>query len=374
MSPKKGKTNENCGRKSDQKMKPFLVYQYLLKNTDENNFKTADDIIEHLENKFEISAERRGIYRDIAEINKAILAVSEGIPLQEAEERIFEDEEEKVIKYDKSKKGFYVSRRNFDFYDLRLLAECVYSAKFLDKKRAECLMDSICDLASEEQAKRIRHDVTLVDRTRTNNKEILNSISVLSDAISKELDGQPHEPEKVSFEYLHYDIDDIMSQAPRRKNKKVTVSPYYLVIEGGNYYLVGFDGKKARNYRVDRMRRVSLSGEPRDGAEQFNGVDMKEYLRQTFGMYDGKKERITIRFIAPLLDTMIDKFGNDRNVTYVKQHLDGKDYLTVSTYVKISPQFYGWLFGLGSKAVITSPPSAVEEFKKHVNKIITKYE
>ena len=107
MSPQKGKHNENCGRKYDQKMKPFLVYQYLLKNTDENNFKTADDIIEHLENQFEISAERRGIYRDIAEINKAILAVSEGIPLQEAEDRIFEDEEEKVIKYDKSKKGFY---------------------------------------------------------------------------------------------------------------------------------------------------------------------------------------------------------------------------------------------------------------------------
>lgn len=34
--------NETKGRKPDQKMKPFLVYQYLLKNTDENHFVTAD--------------------------------------------------------------------------------------------------------------------------------------------------------------------------------------------------------------------------------------------------------------------------------------------------------------------------------------------
>ena len=36
----------------------------------------CNDIIEHLENQFEISAERRGIYRDIAEINKGIKCTS----------------------------------------------------------------------------------------------------------------------------------------------------------------------------------------------------------------------------------------------------------------------------------------------------------
>ena len=267
-----------------------------------------------------------------------------------------------------------MSRRNFDFYDLRLLAECVYSARFLDKKRAEDLMDSICDLASEEQAKRIRHDVTLVDRTRTNNKEILNSISVLSDAISKELDGQPHEPEKVSFEYLHYEIDDVKSQKPRRKNKKTTVSPYYLVIDNGNYYLVGFNGKQEKQYRVDRMRNVTLSGEPREGAEHFNDVDIKEYLRQTFSMYRGKTERVTIRFVPDLLDTMIDRFGNDRNVIYGKEIDNGKNYCTVTTQVNTSPQFYGWLLGLGKGAVLTSPPEVVQKFVDYIDKIRTKYE
>ena len=374
MSPKKDEHNKNCGRKQNQKMKPFLVYQYLLKNTDENHFVAGEKIAADIRADFNISADRRSIYRDIQEINKALLASAEGITLEEAEEILLDDEEEKVIKYDKNKKGFYVSRRDLDFYDLRLLAECVYSARFLDKSRANMLVDAICNLATEEQAKRIKHDVTLIDRTRANNKEILNSISVLSDAISKELDGQPHVPEKVSFEYLHYEIDDVKSQKPRRKNKKTTVSPYYLVIDNGNYYLVGFNGKQEKQYRVDRMRNVTLSGEPREGAEHFNDVDIKEYLRQTFSMYRGKTERVTIRFVPDLLDTMIDRFGNDRNVIYGKEIDNGKNYCTVTTQVNTSPQFYGWLLGLGKGAVLTSPPEVVQKFVDYIDKIRTKYQ
>lgn len=371
MSPQKGKHNENCGRKYDQKMKPFLVYQYLLKNTDENNFKTADDIIEHLENQFEISAERRGIYRDIAEINKAILAVSEGIPLQEAEERIFEDEEEKVIKYDKSKKGFYVSRRDFEFYDIRILAECVYSAKFLDESRAKHILDAICSLANEEQAQIIKHDVNLIGRSRTLNKDVLQNIDIISKATSKKINGEKHVPEKISFNYLSYTIDDVTSLKPRRKNQKYIVSPYHLVIDNGYYYLLCSAHGKKMTYRVDRMKNVELTGVPRTGAELFDNLDIKEYLRQTFSMYDGGLESVTIRFEPKLLDTMIDRFGNNYNAHYEK--CDDKHY-SVSTRIKISNQFYGWLLGFGNKAVLTSPPNIVSEFKNYVEQIRAEYE
>lgn len=39
---------ENSGRKYDQKMKPYLVYQYLLKRTDENHSESAQQIVEYL--------------------------------------------------------------------------------------------------------------------------------------------------------------------------------------------------------------------------------------------------------------------------------------------------------------------------------------
>ena len=39
-------------------------------------------------------------------------------------------------------------------------------------------------------------------------------------------------------------------------------------------------------------------------------ADAVNFVMQKFGMYDGKKEFVTLRFINPLLDTVIDKFGN----------------------------------------------------------------
>ena len=121
MAEKKvDKRSENSGRKYDQKMKPFLVYQYLMSETDEEHFASTQDIVEYLQENFGISAERRSIYRDIQEINKAVLALQEGVTLEEAEELLYEDEEYKTIRHIK-RKGFYVSQRNYEEEDIRLL-------------------------------------------------------------------------------------------------------------------------------------------------------------------------------------------------------------------------------------------------------------
>ena len=62
-----------------------------MRHTDENHVIRADDICLAMAETYGIDAERRGIYRDIDEINKAILAFEEGISIKEAAEWI-EDE------------------------------------------------------------------------------------------------------------------------------------------------------------------------------------------------------------------------------------------------------------------------------------------
>ena len=103
-----GTVEAKHGKQVNQKIKPYVVLQYLLKESDENNVKSAYDIIEFLE-LCDISAERRSIYRDIEEINRVSLMLEEEITIDEAEEMLFDDEEDalKLIVYDKSKKGFY---------------------------------------------------------------------------------------------------------------------------------------------------------------------------------------------------------------------------------------------------------------------------
>ena len=88
------------GKKPNQKVKPYVVLQYLLKNTDEDHVATAFDIIAFLEEDCGIDAERRSIYKDIEEINKAMLIIEEEISADEAEEMLAEDDADRYVVYD----------------------------------------------------------------------------------------------------------------------------------------------------------------------------------------------------------------------------------------------------------------------------------
>lgn len=361
------------GKKPNQKLKPYLVLQYLLKHSDENNVIKADTIVAHLIDNCGIYAERRSIYRDIEEINKAMLIVEEGIDVQEAEERIAEDEEEKLVVYDKHKKGFYVRQRHYDFNDIRLLAECIYSAKFMAQSTADRLVNVVCEFVSEAQAQKIKHDALLTDRVKTSNRTVLNNISTLNEAMARELDGEPHTPEKISFKYLKYSIKDMTKQVERRKGQRYTVSPFKLLINDGNYYLLAFDdyAQDMRTYRVDRMTDVRYEGDPRDGEEVFKKIDLKTYTQRVFSMFGGKQQRVEIRFINPLLDTVVERFGTDKSTAQYTQIDD--THFSVTTTVELSDQFYGWVLGFGKKAKILWPEIVVEDFKGYVDKIREMY-
>ena len=155
-----GKVVAKHGKQKEQRLKTYVVLQYLLKYSDENNPKSAYDIIGYLEG-CGISAERRSIYKDIEDINRIMLMLQEDIDLDEVDRMITEaeesgDEEEindlKTVLYDKNKKGFYVRQRKFEVADIRLLAECVYAAKFIAEGQAKRLVDVVCEFVSEEQA------------------------------------------------------------------------------------------------------------------------------------------------------------------------------------------------------------------------------
>jgi hypothetical protein len=285
---------------------------------------------------------------------------------------LFEDEEDdlKLVVYDKHKKGFYVKQRHYDVEDIRLLAECVYSAKFVSEGQAKRMVDVVCDLVSDKQAETIKHNAFLTDRVKTNNKSVLANIATINEAMSKKLYGLPHTPEKITFKYLKYSIKDIKQQVERRKGADYKVSPFQLLINDGNYYLLAYDdySQAMRTYRVDRMKDVAFTGEPRDGEDVFKGIDLKSYTQRVFSMFGGDQKMIRLRFINPLLDTAVDRFGTD--AIYMKSD----DYhFEVHAKVEISDQFFGWLLGFGKKVKIISPDDTVDQFRAYLDKIRSMY-
>ena len=365
-----GKAGPHSGKRLNQKLKPYVVLQYLLKNTDENMVSSAQDIVAYLE-ECGIDAERRSVYRDIKDINLIALMLEEDCTVEDAKEMLEDDEDDelKIIVYDPHRKGFYVRQRHYDQNDIRLLAECVYAAKFVTEGQAKRLVDVVCGFVSERQADRIKHNAFLVDRIKTENKSVLNNISVINDAMSLRIDGVAHKPEKIRFKYLKYAIEDVSKQVERRSGADYVVSPYQLLINDGNYYLLAYDRKKIRTYRVDRMKGVSFTREPREGQEEFDKIDIRTYAQRVFSMYSGKKKRVTIRFINMLLDVAVERFGT-KDARY--SAVDDKHF-TVTAEVEISDLFFGWLLSFGRRVKILYPSDVLEDFRAYIEKMRDMY-
>ena len=370
-----GKVVARQGKQKDQKLKPYLVLQYLLKYSDENNTRTAYDIIGYLEN-CGIHAERRSIYKDIEDINRVMLMLQEDIELDEADMMIAEasesgDEEEiselKTILYDRSKKGFYVRQRKFDVNDIRLLAECVYACKSITETKAKRLVNVVCDFVSEEQAQKIKHNAFLTDRVKTDNQSVLNNIAAINEAMSKHMDGQPHTPEKITFKYMRRSISDMSKQVERRAGSRYKVSPFQLLINDGNYYLVAYAdyAQEMRTYRVDRIKDIRFTGEPRDGDEAFSQMDVKSYANRVFSMVRGDLKLVEMHFSNVLLDAVVDRFGTK----YVQYAKVDEDHFSVTAKIEISSAFYGWLLSFGDDAKLVYPEDAVEKFRGYLDRI-----
>lgn len=367
----------NSGMKGNQKLKPYLILQILQQKTDENHLMDAQKLIDELD-EYGIEAERRSIYRDIEAANAACWLLDERrfddrLTIDDALAAIEDDtdDEEKAIVYvskSKTDRGFYFKKRKFDYQEIRLIAESIYTAKFLSETEADRLADVLRDYVSEYQADAIKSSAFVADRARTNNADVLFSLSKIDEAMTKKLNGEKHEPEKITFNYLSYSISGL-KQVARRQGDRYKVSPYNVLVADGNYYLLAFDdkSKKMRTFRVDRMKKVSRTGEPREGKEEFDAIDLKNFTKRCFGMFRGRAARVSIRCITPLLDTMIERFGT-QYATYSKPKDDEKHFI-VSALVEVSDQFFGWLLGFGTKAKLLGDPETVEAFKAYLDKV-----
>ena len=349
-------------KEKGQKYKSLLVWDILQKRTDETHALKVSEIKEHLK-MYGITAERHSIKRDIDDIlillNKEMDFDMDELGIEDRALLGYE------VEYDAVQHGYKVSRRPYDFEELRLLAECVRASKFISKSQEEHLLAAIENLCSDYQIEELQNEVYLVGRNKTTNKHIMGTMLKINQAIRQN--------NKISFKYQKYTIQDRTQQVDRRKGAKYILSPFKLIINDGNYYLLGFDSKKQdiRTYRLDRMKGVDIEEEPREGETAFSRIDMRTYTQRVFSMYGGEQKRVSMRFINPLLDTVIERFGTGAEVFY---RPDDDTHFIVTADVEISDQFYSWICGFRKKAVIVSPPDVVADFQKFLGDIQSRYQ
>ena len=146
------------------------------------------------------------------------------------------------------------------------------------------------------------------------------------------------------------------------------MSPWALIWQDENYYLVAFDGvdDRMKHYRVDKMGRVEISNLSREGASQYERMDLAAYTNRTFGMYGGEEEIVSLQFPNRLIGVVLDRFGKDADIRPMTDRV-----FRVRTKVVVSGQFFGWLAGIGREAVIISPASVKDQYQNWLSEIVT---
>ena len=231
-----------------QKYKSLLVMQYILKHADEDHPVTIGEIEEHL-SKYGIPAERRSIYRDIKDLMELLNTEFDDDGEIPDRDKLQYEVTFTRRKYPNAPQGGYlVTARPYEFDELRLLAECVNSARFLSENQARNLRRTISNLCSVYQAKELNTDSTLVNRAKTINKTVMASIATINQAIRHK--------KQIRFKYLSYSFNNLRTQVERRGGKDYVVHPYKLLIDNGFFYVLTYDGNKKKNkllpYRIDR--------------------------------------------------------------------------------------------------------------------------
>ena len=317
-------------RGSNQKLKPLILQKILLESTDEEHPMTMPELIKALEG-WDIAAERKSIYSDMEALRQF------GMDVQSRKGK---------------SPGWFVGERPFQLAELKLLVDAVQSCKFITRRKSDDLIHKLEGLASIPQARQLQRQVYVDKRLKTMNESVYYTIDKLHTALAGK--------KAVTFRYFEYNVEK--EKAYRREGRRYTVYPHGLIWDNENYYLVGFDGamNETRHYRVDKMDELAVTCLQRR-EEPF---DMAQYAKKHFGMFSGREGKVRMRFHRSLVGVVLDRFGQD-----VMLVPEGEEKFSVTIEAVVSPQFCGWLFGLGDKVELMGPTWAVKVFREQLDAV-----
>lgn len=143
------------------------------------------------------------------------------------------------------------------------------------------------------------------------------------------------------------------------EHSSYSVSPYALLWNNDIYYLVGFHDHRQQvvKFRVDRIDGLKVT--QKAAVQKPKDFDVSAYFTQEFSMLTGKTCHITLLCETPLMNSIIDRFGEDAPTQIVDEN-----HFTVEATVDLSSNFYGWVFSSGGKMKITAPQEAVDGFQR----------
>jgi predicted DNA-binding transcriptional regulator YafY len=308
-------------------------------DTDETHMLTLPQIIDKL-NAYGVSAERKTLYQDfelLRDFGFDIVAL-------------------------KAQRNFYyhIGNRNFELPELKLLVDSVQSAKFITNKKSNSLIRKLEGLVSKYEARQLQRQVIISGRVKAMNESIYFNVDKLHEAIGTDC--------QIIFKYYRWNVNKQMIL--RKNGAWYQVSPWGLMWDDENYYLVAYDAtdNRIKHYRVDKMLRISVVDKKREGKEQFKAFNMPRYTKSLFGMFGGEEVQVILEAENGMVGILIDRFGKEIPISPVDEN-----HFRTTVNVAISTQFLGWIMALGNGVRIVGPEHVVERMQQEILRLYKLY-
>lgn len=310
-----------------EKYRALYVLKYLLDNTDEEHTASLNDIVTYLQ-QFGVQPHPRTVDEDI----KALVDLGYNI-----------------VSYRSTQKRYFVAERDFELPELKMIIDAIQAANFISEEKTNKLTNKIASIASKDQANSLKRNL-YVNKQKEDNNHILFIVDQLNSAIN--------DNKQVTFKYYEYDSKGKL----KLKNDGYTyrLSPYALIWNVDNYYVVGFSEKhnKIVNYRVDKICKLNIEDVERIPLK----IDLSEFVESMFLMYGENREIVTLRCNYSVIGKVIDRFGRDIEINQVSN-----DEFEITESVAVGSTFYAWVFNYGGKINITEPAWVKNEFINMLN-------
>jgi len=331
------------------------ILDILKRHSDEDHRLSQQDIVDILEKKYSMKADRKAIKRNLMNL------IDFGYNIEYSESiRKKKDGEDEILCSD-----WYLVR-DFTDAELRLLIDSLLFSKHIPYSQCKELIDKIKGLSNVYFDAKVKHIRSLPENMPTN-RQLFLTIEILDEAISS--------GKQAAFIYNDYGTDKKLR--PRVVDdgsvREYIVNPYQIVATNGRYYLICNYDKydNVANYRLDRITDIRVLETPVKPMKKVKGLEhglnLPKHMAEHIYMFAGESVNAVFRADISLVGEIIDWFGQD------VRFFNETDSM-VDARVTVNEQaFIFWALQYGQYVEVLESAGLRERVKSAVMEIAGKY-
>lgn len=342
-------------KKQPKKMLVMNILDILKRYTDEDHRLSQKEIMNILEQEYDMKVERKAIKRNLQNL------IDYGYSIEYRESvRINKKGEEESVYTD------WYLEKEFSDAELRLLIDSLLFSRHIPYSQCKTLIEKLENLSNKDFKSRVKHIQTLPDNELPN-RQLFYTIEILDQAITK---GR-----QVLFKYNEYHTDKMLHPRIDHEGNIRTyiVNPYQMAAVNGRYYLICNYDKydDVSNYRVDRITDIQLLDTPVKAMKKVigleSGLNLPKHMAEHVYMFTGESVPVTFRAKKYLLTDLFDWFGKEMQFTD-----ETEEEVTVRVTVNLDAM-RKWALQYALHVKVLKPERLVDMLKEDVKQAAGQY-